>query len=149
MTEENNKENKIDLLHVLVLVLTVYVLGAILVDTFFKLPEETSRMLGIIDDVICVFFLVEFFVRLFQAKNKLQYLKWGWIDLVASIPAFTYLRAGRIPRLVRLLRIVRAFRTTKHFITHIFRNKAQGTFATVGILAVLLIIFSSNWNFAS
>jgi|ERR1051326_4253647 voltage-gated potassium channel len=143
MTENIQKEHNLDLLHLIVFVLTIYVLGAILVDTFFNLPLETSRVLNFIDDAICIFFLFEFFVRLYQAENKLQYLKWGWIDLVSSIPTFTYFRAGRALRLIRLLRIVRAFRTTQHFVQHIFRNRAQGAFVTVSVLAVLLVIFCS------
>jgi len=141
--EENNKEQKIGLLGLLVLVLTVYVLIAILIDTFFTLPPETSRILRIIDDLVCAFFFIEFIIRFYQAENKWKFMRWGWIDLVASIPTFTYFRAGRALRLIRLLRIVRAFRTTKDFVHHIFGNKAQGTFTMVAVLAVLLVIFSS------
>jgi voltage-gated potassium channel len=54
-----------------------------------------------------------------------------------------FLRFGRLLRFIRLIRIIKAFRTTKQFVTYIFANKAQGTFASVAILAVLLIIFSS------
>ncbi len=60
--EENNKDQKLGFLNLFVVILTVYVLGAILIDTFFKLPLETSRILRIIDDVICVFFLLEFLI---------------------------------------------------------------------------------------
>jgi voltage-gated potassium channel len=141
--EEHNKEQKLGILSLLVLVLTIYVLGAILIDTIFKLPPETSRVLLLIDDFICIFFLLDFCVRFYQAESKKKFIKWGWIDLLASIPTFTYFRAGRILRLIRLLRIVRAFRTTQHFVRYIFRNKAQGTFAMVAVLAVLLIIFSA------
>jgi voltage-gated potassium channel len=70
-------------------------------------------------------------------------MKWGWIDLISSIPMVDFVRAGRILRLIRLLRIVRAFRSTNQLIRHIFRNRAQGTFTSVAMLAVLLIIFSS------
>ena len=64
-------------------------------------------------------------------------------DLIASIPTVGFIRVGRGLRLIRSLRIVRAFRTTKDFISHVFRNKAQGTFTSVGIFAILLIIFSA------
>lgn len=141
--EENHKEQKLGFLSLTVFVLTIYVLGAILVDTFLKLPQETSRILRIVDDIVCVFFLIEFCVRFYQAENKLKFMHWGWIDLLASIPTFTYFRAGRALRLIRLLRIVRAFRTTQHFVHHIFRNRAEGTFTMVAILAILLIIFSA------
>lgn len=141
--QETHEHHKIDFLSLLVLILTVYVLGAIAIDTFFKLSFETSRILRIVDDLICVFFLFEFCYRFYHTKSKLKFMQWGWIDLVSSIPTFTFFRAGRILRLIRLLRILRAFRTTKHFVEHIFKNKAQGAFATAATLAILLIIFSA------
>jgi voltage-gated potassium channel len=140
---KDKKEQKLGFLNLLVLILTIYVLVAMLFDTFLKLPPETSRILRIVDDLICVFFLLEFSIRFYQAENKLKFMKWGWIDIVSSIPAFSYFRAGRALRLIRLLRIVRTFRSTQHFVTHIFRNKAEGTFTAVAIISVLLIIFSS------
>jgi voltage-gated potassium channel len=73
----------------------------------------------------------------------LRFMRWGWIDLISSIPAVSYLRAGRILRLIRLLRLIRAFRSTQQFLRHVFKNKAQGALTSVAILAVLLIIFSS------
>lgn len=137
------KENQLGILNLIVFVLSVYVLLAILVDTIFVLPVETSILLNYIDNAICVFFFIEFCVRFFQAENKLKFMRWGWIDLISSIPAISYLRAGRVLRLIRLLRLIRAFRSTQNFINHVFRNKAQGAFTSVAILAVLLIIFSS------
>lgn len=131
------------LLNLVVFVLSVYVLGALLVDTVVKLPPETSLLLTYIDHAICVFFFVEFGVRFYGARNKLVFMRWGWIDLVSSIPAVNFLRAGRLLRLVRLLRLIRAFRSTQSFVKHVFKNKAKGAFASVAILAVLLIIFCS------
>lgn len=141
----NRKESndKIGILNLIVIVLSIYVLIAMLIDTFLKLPVETSRLLNYIDTLICVFFFIEFSIRFYQADNKLRFMRWGWIDLISSIPMVDFLRAGRLLRLIRLLRIVRAFRSTNHLINHIFRNKAQGTFTAVSVLAVLLIIFSS------
>ncbi len=143
MVEENKKEESIGLLNLLVLVLSIYVLGALLVDTLVKLQPETSRVLQITDDCICVFFFIEFSIRFFKAESKMKFMRWGWIDLIASIPTVDFFRVGRGLRLIRLLRIVRAFRSTKHFVTHVFRNKAKGAFTTVAIFAILLIIFSA------
>jgi len=137
------KENQLGILNLVVFVLSVYVLLAILIDTIFVLPEETSILLSYIDNTICVFFFTEFCVRFFQAENKLKFMRWGWVVLISSVPAISYLRAGRILRLIRLLRLIRAFRSTQNFLNHVFRNKAQGALTSVAILAVLLIIFSS------
>jgi len=130
-------------LNLLVVVFSTYVLVALLVDTIFTIPSEVSRILDLVDNAICIFFLIEFSIRFYRAQSKLEFMKWGWIDLVSSIPNVEFLRAGRALRLIRLLRILRAFRSTKHLVTHVFQSKAQGAFTTVSILAVLLVIFSS------
>jgi voltage-gated potassium channel len=70
-------------------------------------------------------------------------MKWGWIDLVSSIPAIGVLRAGRVFRLLRLLRILRAVRSTKLLIAYTFQNRKRGTFSAVAVISVLLVIFSS------
>jgi len=143
MSDKSNQENKLGVLNLLVLVLSVYVLFALVVDTVFTVPQEIGRILNLVDNLICGFFLIEFSVRFYQAENKLKFMKWGWIDLISSIPNVDFLRAGRTLRLIRLLRILRAFRSTKHLVNHVFQNKAQGAFTTVSILAVILVIFSS------
>lgn len=143
MADNNDSENKLGLLNLLVLFLSVYVLLALLVDTFLTVPVEIGKILGLVDNAICIFFLFEFGIRFYRAESKLKFMKWGWIDLISSIPNVDFLRAGRTLRLIRLLRILRAFRSTKHLVNHVFQNKAQGAFTTVCILAVILIIFSS------
>ncbi len=140
---KDKSEDRLGILNLAVLILSIYVLLALIVDTTFKLSEETSKLLNYIDIAICIFFFTEFCIRFYQAENKLKFMKWGWIDLVSSIPMINFLRVGRLFRLIRLFRILRAFRSTKQFVTHIFRNKAQGTFTSVSIIAILLIIFSS------
>lgn len=46
---KDDSTNKFGSLNLAVLVLSVYVLGALIVDTTIKLPEETSRLLNYID----------------------------------------------------------------------------------------------------
>ncbi len=141
--ETENKETKLGLINIIVILLSIYVLGALLVDTFFEIPKETSILLNYIDTFICFFFFIEFCLRFFQAENKLVFMKWGWIDLLSSIPMIGVLRTGRILRLIRLLRVVRAFRTTQSFVNHIFSNKVEGAFTSISVIAILLVIFSA------
>jgi len=145
MTEENykQKENEFSYLNLIVIVLSIYVLIALLISTFFKLPEEISRVIDFVDNAICVFFFFEFCFRFYKAENKLRFMRWGWIDLISSIPTVDFLRAGRALRLIRLLRVIRAFRSTRHLVHHIFRKKTQGAFTTVSVIAVLMVIFSA------
>ncbi|MFV5685892.1 potassium channel family protein [Flavobacterium sp. GB2R13] len=144
---ENGKPSGIDeklgYFNIIILVLTIYVLGALLVETVFVLPTETAKLLDFIDKAICLIFFIDFTVRFYKAKNKLKFMRWGWIDLISSIPVVNYFRAGRLLRLIRLLRIIRAFRSSKQLLNHVFKNKAKGAFTSVSIFAILLIIFSA------
>lgn len=126
-----------------VVVLSIYVLLAMLIDTVFTISSETSRLLQYIDNGICGFFFIEFSIRFVKSREKLKFMKWGWIDLVSCVPMIDFLRAGRLLRLIKLLRILRAFRSVNQFVNHVFANKAQGAFASMTLIAVLLVIFSA------
>ncbi|MEL1246354.1 ion transporter [Flavobacterium sp. DGU11] len=136
-------DNKLGILNLMVIVLSIYVLGSLIVDTVVTLPPETSLLLNYIDNAICVFFFFEFCIRFVGAKNKMKFMQWGWIDLISCIPMVDFLRAGRLLRLIRLLRIIRAFRSAQHLLNHLFANKAKGALTSVSIVAMLLVIFSA------
>jgi len=127
----------------LILVLSIYVLAALFIQAAISLPLQTILLIERIDFVICVIFISDFVVRFYRAESKLKFLKWGWIDLVSSIPMFDFLRWGRLVRIIRILRILRAFRSTKLLLHHLFRNRAKGTFATVALISVVMVLFSS------
>lgn len=143
ITKKQNNTEQLGFLNLLIIVLSIYVLLALLVDTFFKLPSEVSRILNITDNAICFVFLLDFGTRFYKAEDKLKFMQWGWIDLISSIPTLDFMRAGRMLRLIRLLRILRAFRSTKHLVQHIFRRRTQGALTAAAIIAVLMIVFSS------
>ena len=100
-------------------------------------------MLDKIDFLICLFFLYDFFARFYKAKSKLQFLKWGWIDFISSIPVLGVFQWARISRVIRIIRILRAFRSTKVLLQYLFRNCSRGTFATAALVSLLMTIFSS------
>jgi voltage-gated potassium channel len=140
---ESTKQAKITFFDISILILSVYVLLALLIDTFFKLPPEVSHLLEMIDNGICVIFLYDFCFRFYMAESKLQFIKWGWIDLISSIPTCQFLRYGRLIRLLRVLRVLRAFRSVRFITTHLFKSRIQGTFASVVFISILMIIFGS------
>jgi len=137
------RPTRLGVLNFAVIVLSVYGLAALLVGLMVRLPPETAHLLALADNAVCGFFLLEFGVRFYRAERKLAFLKWGWIDLVASVPQVGWLRAGRTLRLVRLLRILWAFRSTKHLLHHLFRSRVQGTFTAAALVAALMVVFSA------
>jgi voltage-gated potassium channel len=130
-------------LDIVTLILSFYVIGALIVDTFFKIPDEVSRLLLMVDNFVCAVFFFDFCWNFYKAESKLKFMRWGWIDLISSIPTVSALRVGRAARIIRLIRILRAFKSTKNIVRLIYRNKTKGTLTTVSLIAILLLIFSS------
>jgi voltage-gated potassium channel len=140
---DEGRQNALSAWQFLMLFLSVYVLAALLVETSFVLPLEVSRLLSAVDMAVCGVFAADFFIQLKAARRKRDYLKWGWIDLVSSIPNLPFLRIGRVARIVRILRLLRGVRSTRVIIVHLFENRARGTLATVALITFVLIVFSS------
>ncbi|MET0636600.1 MAG: ion transporter [Chitinophagaceae bacterium] len=136
-------KEKLSLFQLIIIVLSCYVLGALIISTFVRLDPKIQRLLAYIDNGICFVFLIDFLIRFTRAPKKITFMKWGWIDLVSSIPTFEYARAGRALRLFRLLRILRAFRSLRVLYKYVFKKRAHGTFTLALIIAVLMLIFSS------
>lgn len=143
MSNEAKPQEPVSALSIVIIILSIYILLAMIADTFFRLPENVSHVLAIVDDGICIVFLIEFLMRFRRAESKWKFMKWGWIDLLSSIPSFDVFRYGRALRLFRLLRILRAFQSTRQLIRHIMRKRKEGTFAAAGLVAVLMLIFAS------
>lgn len=138
-----NDDNQITLWQIVMLLLCVYVLAALIVQTIFKLPPPTNHLLTQIDNFVCYIFIGDFIYRLATAKNKLAYLRWGWIDLVSSIPNVQFLRWGRFVRVFRILRLLRGLRSTRHLIQFLFQNRAKGTFMSVTLICFVLMVFGA------
>lgn len=144
MNEANGRPKpEVTIWQIVMLFLCVYVLGALFVDTVFRLPSDTSALLGQIDNLICLVFIGDFIFNVLTAGNKLRYLKWGWIDLLSSIPNVQILRWGRAARVIRILRILRGVRSTKLILKILFANRSKGTFASVAMISFVLVVFSS------
>ena len=120
------------------LALSIYVLIVVFAETFLVTDPEVSLLLQRVDLSICVVFLIDFFVNFYKAESKLKYMKWGWIDLVSSIPLLAPLRWGRLARVVRILRFFRTIKSLKLLISSILSSKFQSL-----TLVVLLITFVS------
>jgi len=134
---------RITLWEIVMLCLSIYVLGALFLDTVLPLSPENSSLLNHIDNFICFLFLGDFLFKLMTVKKKGNYLKWGWIDLVSSIPNLESLRWGRGIRVIRIFRILRGIRSTKLILKVLFANRAKGTFVSVSLVSFFLMIFAS------
>ena len=123
--------------------LSVYVLSALVASTVFPLDPESMKVLGAADYAVCLAFLVDFFRNLIRAERKMEYLRWGWLDLVAGIPTVDALRFARAARMVRVVRVLRGFRSARHLGAFILGTRAGAAFWGMALLAFLMLVFSA------
>jgi len=104
----------------IILVLSIVAVGALAVELVFTVPAEAQRVMRWIDNIICVVLLIDFSIRFYRAESKLEFMKWGWIELLASIPEVEALRWGRLFRVFRILRIILITRSMRQYLTELF-----------------------------
>jgi voltage-gated potassium channel len=136
------RAERLGVLEVVTLIFSVYVLVALLIQATVRLSPETAEVLDWIDLLVCTVFLTDFFVRFHRAPSKAQFMKWGWIDFVSSIPMLNLFRVGRVVRIVRVFRILRAFRSMKNLVTFFLQQRKFTSFAAVAATAFCVMIFS-------
>jgi len=128
----------------IILLLSGALLTSLLVTSIVEVPPEANRLLQWFDTIVCLFFGLDFALRFQRAKNKVQFMKWGWIDLIASIPNVDFLRIGRLARVLRIIQVIRGVRAI-HRLTYLFlRRRFQNTVVSVLVTVTLLTIFSST-----
>lgn len=140
---QDPSKNDLSAFQIAVLVLSTFVLLILAIDLLVPLDAEISRLINWIDDVVCVVLLVDFGTRLYRAESKLEFLRWGWIDLLASVPAIESLRWGRAIRMLRILRLIRAVRSIHALFSIVFKSRAMGGIATITTVAFLTISSAS------
>lgn len=125
------------------LVLSILVLLALVVDTIAPVNRDVSTIIQALNTIVCILFFADFSIRLWRAESKLEFMKWGWIDLIASIPNIDILRVGRMVRVLRIIRLLRGLRVGHRVVSIILQNRPKSVFASVMLTTILLITFSS------
>jgi voltage-gated potassium channel len=126
------------------LALSVFAIGVLAFEVLVAVDPRTREILRYADHAVCVLFFVDFLASLYNAPEKWRYLiRWGWLDLLSSIPTFEAFRLGRAARIFRILRVLRAIRSAKILAEFILLRRAQGTFLAVALVSFLLVVVSS------
>ena len=128
---------------IFMIVLSVYVLGALFVNGMYDLSPEMDGLINQIDFIVCIIFMGDFFYRLHRAPSKLKFLRWGWIDFISSIPMLSAFRGGNVIRIVRIFRILRAFRSVKILLNYLLKNRTQNTLVSVGAISCMVAMGGS------
>ena len=140
---DRHAPERLGVLDVLTLIFSVYVLVALLIQATVKLSADAVQILGWMDWLTCAVFLADFSVRFHRAPSKTQFLKWGWIDLVSSLPVNIF-QVGRVVRIIRVFRILRGFRSMKNLLTFFLQHRKFTSFAAVAASSLCVMVFSAT-----
>lgn len=124
------------------LLLSIIALAMLAVQTFAKATGRVSEVFRTVDYMICLLFFADFLWQLYRSHPRRAYLKWGWLDLVASIPMLPMLRVARFARIVRIIRVLRGARASKNMFRVILLHRARSTFGAVVFGSFVLLLFS-------
>ena len=104
---------------------------------------EMDKVITIINIVLGIFLLADFFYRLFSTTSKIRYFvrEFGWLDLLGSIP-LTGMQFFRIIRTIRIIRFLREI-GAREFSQDLAKEKAASAMATVTFLVILVLQFGS------
>ena len=135
--------------NIFILVLTVLSL-AVMVVMLLPISDATLKLLSVYDNLICVIFLIDFFVNLRAAPKKSDYFfhHGGWLDLLGSIPSFGLTKYGgllRLARLGRFARITRLLRgeNKKSLVKDVLENRSRyAAFITILLTIIVLTVAS-------
>lgn len=145
-------EKRLNILDGLIFLAIIVVITLTLIELAIPLPQQTITAITTTDTLICLFLIADFFTRLLLAEDRRWYFRRYWIDLVASIPFYEFLRFGRLVRLARFARLLRLLRLGRavRVILFTFRglNKLSRTFQVnllkrSVIIALVLLFFGA------
>ncbi len=126
------------------LVLCLFTLGVLAISSVEALDGEVRSILDVLDFAVCCVFLVDFMVCLWKAENRRAYfLKWGWLDLLSSVPSVDVLRLGRAARILRIFRVLRGIRASRIIAGVILKRRSE-SILLAAILATLLVLVISS-----
>src|SRR5713101_807035 len=133
------KDESVSAFQLALLLFTLVVLCALVVDTVSSLPKELSNLIHIVDTFACGVFFADFSIRFYKAESKLAFMRWGWVDLIACIPNLEILRFGRLVRILRIIRLLRGVRSVHLVLRAVLANRAESGAAAVILSAILLV----------
>ena len=139
--------------NIFILVLTILSL-AMMVVMLLPISDATLKLLSVYDNLICVIFLIDFYLNLSRAPKKSDYFikERGWLDLLGSIPSLGLLtnvgkfagllRLARLSRLARIMRLLRG-ENKKALVKDVLENRSRYAMFITILLTILVLTVAS------
>ena len=137
------------ILHVIILLLSLFLVISISVDTFKGIPFYTQSLYMKVQLWICILFLFDFILELFLSKDKLRYFGTHFLFLLVAIPyqnIIAYMgwtfspEITYMPRFIPLVRGGYAMAIVVGWLTY---NKASSLFISYLTMLLATVYFAS------
>ena len=125
------KKGVYGVLHIIILLLSLFLVISISIDTFKNIPFYTQTSYKKIQLWICLFFLFDFVLEFFLSKDKLRYLRTHFI----TSPELSYF--------LRFVPLVRGGYALAIVVGWLSYNKASGLFVSYLTMLLATVYFSS------
>jgi len=137
----SNKEFTLKQVNYEIFVVILTVLSWVNCLLIIVMVDEDSQWLVLrTEQFLTVFFLLDFMYRLKNADSRSRYFKkYGWLDLLGSLPFLRWLRAYRVYMTMRYLRKQKG----RFVIREFFKARAETAALTVILAVIFLFEFAS------
>lgn len=138
-----------DFLHIIILLLSIFLVVCISIDTFHNESFYTQPKFIRAQFWICVLFLLDFFIEFFLSPNKWQYLKTHFVFFLVSIPYnsiithYGWTFDPQITYCLRYIPLIRGGYAMSIVVSWFTYNKATGLFISYLATLVFTVYFAS------
>jgi len=133
---------QVDPYDIFILALTVLSILSLIVLALPYFDTAAQQIALILDLILSLLFMLDFFYTLMTAPDKRAYLKWGWLDFLGSLPYLPLLRVLRIFRAIRSLRILQQ-NSLRDIQQAVSNRPERTTFFSVAFFSIVLVSLSS------
>jgi voltage-gated potassium channel len=102
---------------------------------------EVDQIVTIIDGLLCLIFLADFGYRLATAPSRREYMRWGWADLIGSLP-IAGLRLFRLVHVAGAMQVLRAA-GGRRVVRQLLRERAETAIFLVFLVAIVILELAS------
>ena len=138
-----------NVLHVIILILSLFLVVSISIDTFNNVPFQTESSYLKVQLWICIIFLFDFFFELFLSKEKLKYLRTHFLFFIISIPYLNIIDyyhielSEEVKYFMRFIPLVRGGYALAIIVGRFTKSKVTGLFISYVTMLLATVYFSS------
>ena len=143
------KTNICDILHIIIILLSIFLVISISIDTFKNIPFQTQGSYLKIQLWICIFFLFDFLLEFMLSDRKWNFFRSHFVFLIISIPYLNIIDyynlsfSPEVSYFIRFIPLIRGGYALAIVVSWLTKNKISGLFVSYLTMLLATVYFSS------